>query len=789
MNQINSKYYEKLEDYTFIRFNKVFNEDEFKKNLKFDKNQLIEALRKFICRYLVSSDCSNNIDPEISLLPYLSKMELWTKRSENNFKQQIEESLLYLEDFFVEPIKVKHSINLFNILINGGNYNNGQIKRTKDSNKAMSNIYINNINNFNREFKIPEYIISQTIDIIYKKDTKDDAYDALINFMEDPKHLIEFKGLIMHQLNISCSGNHYCLTKFENNKIIASFRRSYPMLFIYDRKNFRKTQKLELVNIDGIEKIDGANNVNSHYILKDNTIILCCLIPKIIRIKIEYNKAELIQVLDGNNYCSEFYNCFEFNDTLVSSTDKGIIIWDKKDNLYNFKLNISIENPTNIVFINENLFAANDIGKKDLIFYDYNFKEISRIGNIQTGIEPLRMTMISKKILAICSTQNSSIYLIDTENKKLIKEVIINGYNSQYYCISSLLDSTIIVNDSSDRCLHLELENKDNDYNFKIINELGNLCANTYTFVYLYDEVFINCCVNGHFFAYFREYAQEKYNELLLENNKELNYHTSGVKNILILNDGRLASCSDDNSIIIYNNLVSCSNDNTIKIMEFITPNEIKVIQTLTEHSNKVTKVISWKNNSLISVSDDNYIKIWEFKNNSYSLVRNISISCGGSYHNILLTKPNEVVCSSYSANHVQFYNCDNESCISSHSSKVCSLTSNCMCLIKNEILLVGGYNSSYGIYIFNINSHNYITNISGFSFVDSIILLSDESLLIGGNYNGYKIYHYNYNYSSNKLEEINSKNVHNGHIYQLIETEDNSIISCSADNKIKFYD
>lgn len=37
---------------------------------------------------------------------------------------------------------------------------------------------------------------------------------------------------------------------------------------------------------------------------------------------------------------------------------------------------------------NEKMFAANDIIKRELIFYDNNFKEISKIQNIQTGIEP-----------------------------------------------------------------------------------------------------------------------------------------------------------------------------------------------------------------------------------------------------------------------------------------------------------------------------------------------------------------------------------------------------------------
>ena len=40
---------------------------------------------------------------------------------------------------------------------------------------------------------------------------------------------------------------------------------------------------------------------------------------------------------------------------------------------------------------------------------------------------------------------------------------------------------------------------EDNDYDLKIISILGGVCTATYTFEYLFDEIFIHSYVNGHF--------------------------------------------------------------------------------------------------------------------------------------------------------------------------------------------------------------------------------------------------------------------------------------------------
>ena len=312
------------------------------------------------------------------------------------------------------------------------------------------------------------------------------------------------------------------------------------------------------------------------------------------------------------------------------------------------------------------------------------------------------MTMLNEEILGVCGRGNSIIYLININTRKVIKEVKFKDFSSDYLSISTLLDSSIILNDSSNTCIHAKLIKEDNDYDLKIISILGGVCATTYTFEYLFDEIFIHSCVNGHFFAYLnknienfedeknkkeedikvdediiKEVEEEEKNKkkLIIDNfnnlveEKILTYHSSSVTNLLVLKDGRLLSSSDDYSIIIYDkknftqqciikehsnsvqyftqisndNIVSCSCDNTIKIFKLISDTECQLLQTLSGHSSKVNKVIEDNQRNLISCSDDHTIKIWSYNQNeqTYNLSKTINIDDNGSNYNILLLKEN----------------------------------------------------------------------------------------------------------------------------------------------------
>lgn len=98
-------------------------------------------------------------------------------------------------------------------------------------------------------------------------------------------------------------------------------------------------------------KIEDSHNVNYVKILQDNSIILCCNKPKIIRLTIIKNDAKVIQILDGSTYNFQMvYNAIEFDyNKLTSSTNTNIVVCERNsDNVYTYKKNISTGSDTNI---------------------------------------------------------------------------------------------------------------------------------------------------------------------------------------------------------------------------------------------------------------------------------------------------------------------------------------------------------------------------------------------------------------------------------------------------------
>ena len=150
-----------------------------------------------------------------------------------------------------------------------------------------------------------------------------------------------------------------------------------------------------------------------------------------------------------------------------------------------------------------------------------------------------------------------------------------------------------------------------------------------------------------------------------------LNNHTSCVVCSTLLNDGRFATGSADNSIIIYNNktfkpdliikehsntvkyltqlssgiLASCSWDKTIKLFN-ITDNQYQIIQTLNYHQDYVNQVIELNNKKLVSCSSDKSIIFYMKDNNEYKI--DFKLSLDGSSYRMIQTKENEISYSKY---------------------------------------------------------------------------------------------------------------------------------------------
>ncbi len=503
LNQINQSYATKFNTKHHSTIIKLLKDEEFKKNIIFSKEELIEAIRKFMCRYLVSKDKSIVENTEDNLLKLLSKKELWPEKYAKKFSL-IKESLECLNKLLIKPILVKNTLNLFDILleINPNNTN------------ERTNLFMQKQQNF---ANITVQFIFQTFQIILNKNkfggqnkSIGQKIDNLTSFIENPDSIIEFKELKQYEIGITNDKNYY-ICKLDNNKIITSHRGNPLKVLSYDENTFRYQKRLTKLVINGLNEIEDSNNVNFIKILRDNSIVLCCFEkPKIIILKIENNTANLIQTLDGSSYsCGEFYNCFEFDyDKLVTSSQQNIIIWKRESNNNSFEYynKISTNYNTNIVYINDLMFAAY-VSDNTIRFYNNEFSEIGKIDNIKSAFDPLSLCALNNEILGVVGRNNHSIYLIDINNKKLIKEANFENYTSDYLSLSVLLDNTIIVNDSSQNCLHLRLVKniENNDYDLKLINSLQSPCAETYTFEYLFEEIFIICCVNGHFFGYLRE--------------------------------------------------------------------------------------------------------------------------------------------------------------------------------------------------------------------------------------------------------------------------------------------
>ena len=146
-----------------------------------------------------------------------------------------------------------------------------------------------------------------------------------------------------------------------------------------------------------------------------------------------------------------------------------------------------------------------------------------------------------------------------------------------------------------------------------------------------------------------------------------------------VLNDGRLASGSADNSIIIYNQetyqpdliikehantvtcitqlssliIATCSCDKTIKLFN-IEGKKYKVVQTLNYHNGEVYKIIELKNKNLVSCSSDSSIIFYLKDENEYK--KYDQIQTDGSCTTIIQTKDNEICYSEKKDDKICFY-------------------------------------------------------------------------------------------------------------------------------------
>ncbi len=246
--------------------------------------------------------------------------------------------------------------------------------------------------------------------------------------------------------------------------------------------------------------------------------------------------------------------------------------------------------------------------------------------------------------------------------------------------------------------------------------------------------------------------------------------HLNSINSVCELNDSRIASCSDDKRISIWNydiltkkvyqeiifiahnsfinkiislndgNFASCSEDKYIHIWNSNAPYNIKC--TLAGHPSEVTSIIQLINKKIISTSskkDEGIMNIWTLDENNNNIINKETI------YNV-------------------FCHCINS-----------------LVEIKNNKVAVGGYKI---IKIVNINTLQIELNIEYHNcLISSLIVLNDGCIVSASEEGNINI--------MNQIVYKNLKNIESAHdmiIFSLCSLDDNIFCSASKDGVIKIW-
>ena len=239
---------------------------------------------------------------------------------------------------------------------------------------------------------------------------------------------------------------------------------------------------------------------------------------------------------------------------------------------------------------------------------------------------------------------------------------------------------------------------------------------------------------------------------------KTIKSHSEWVNTILLLNDNRIASCSDDSIIKIYDiddnyanslqikghtqrinsicqldsgNLVSCSEDLSIKVWS-ISKNDCKCEFTLSDvHKEKITKVISLTNKRFASCSWDNTIKI--FKSEEPFLIKMLK-NKGGMFSSIIQIKDKELLISeeqTIKKEIVSIWDIKRYQCIMSISGIFCH-SANSIVQLDERNVLIGGL-SKIVVLNFYTGKIEKVIQDSNIKHVTCICLLKEGKFILCG--------------------------------------------------------
>ena len=406
-----------------------------------------------------------------------------------------------------------------------------------------------------------------------------------------------------------------------------------------------------------------------------------------------------------------------------------------------------------------------------LSFHNYhNLIPFNKIGLTEQEIKQIQI--FSKKIR------------INLSNFNRIKEDIESLLNK----IKSInQNNNIYENDSS------------NNYKIYLINCLQKLNQN----IQIQEKIYLNIPVN--------------YKSNSFHNNLTLTYNKDGINHFLQLIDGRLASCSDDNTLNIYKRntfelqlsiqehsdwissfiqlndgkIITSSGDTTIKIINLIGEDKYQIEQTLEGHNFDIEKVLEIKEKELISISWDGTMKIWKLNNkNKYQCFKTIAFQNRGewAFCNVHKLNENEFLTSSSKDQNIKFWNCNNYLHITTINNVLTTFGINRICLLEPDLFCIGGYESK-GFYLIKISTHQIIKNIIGTKSINSIVKCLDGLFLcaINDEKENNSLVKYKYE-NQNFIKMIEYEKAHAEWIRTCIELNDGTIVSGGYDRLIKFW-
>lgn len=306
------------------------------------------------------------------------------------------------------------------------------------------------------------------------------------------------------------------------------------------------------------------------------------------------------------------------------------------------------------------------------------------------------------------------------------------------------------------------------------------------------------------------EEVPEEKDEVYLLNIKciyEKKEHLDSIRNICVLKDGRICSCSGDDTIKIFSklahdleitikghnsainyvsildegNLLSSSDDKTLKIWK-LSQKKYSLIQELVGHSGRVYKGIQLSKNRIGSCSADHKVKIWSSKF-PYNCIHTLDEQPGHVRNIIELTNENYLVSSGNHADKtIYFWDNLNYKFTKFLRPVYCS-SANSLYETNNNKLLVGGDGLITVINILTLQIETVVKfNLKFIGSINSFVYLKNNFILCGdrrGNFLLVKIVEFNssvfkekaHNMSVNSLQYVNNK-----------------IISCSTDGYLKIW-